>query len=421
MVVNFPLACNVCGCKIRMRYQVSEDKCPVNFLCPNCKTTISGTMQTIWHYGNEDKEKFPWHYNFQFNNATKVENDDCEDCEFVMEVSSDLLVSNIKRNEDSDLISPFIRCVSKCGNKITQTSRFYNFLSRWNKEWNDIKVNLDLCHNEMYDTLLKRFPKTYDKIFPRDINAILTTHQQLINFCNKILPKDTLHEFIKLNNRIITLKSQQPENFEKFTSIFDLTYVKDNERKLLHLIKSFIDMYPLFLPVFTSLSFTDVNGMGISTLNFEKLKSFYHDSYELILHILPQIIALNNISTRNDINNFMGNIVDFESKINSYTSKYKIYDDLLDRKEKFSWLITDRITNHIRNSIGHFNYEESPIDQTITFTDKHKGKINTFTKTLLEVARDCIYMFYSLINLLELNYDLLKILSIDSVKASANG
>lgn len=410
MVNNFAVKCNICGCKIRLRYQVSEDKCPIGFLCPNCKTHISGDLQTIWHYGKESAEGMPWHYNLNLNNACNIE---YEDGEYVLELSPDFLTTKMSKNSGVYIPSPFIRSLS-IGNH-DQNKRFYNFLSSWNKEWNDIKINLDLCHNEKYDILLSRFKKSY-RHFPNDINAIVTTHQQLISFCYTILPKDTLPEYTKMNYSIVQLHIQQNQNFKNFTSIFDLEYVKNAERKLLHLIKLFLDMYPKFLPIFNSLKLDNVDDYGISTLSFEDIKSFYQDSYEMILETLPEIVGLNNISCRNDLNNFTAGSNDFNTKINSYSSKYKLYQELLDRNDIFSWLITDRIQNHVRNSIGHFNYEEDPVEQTITFTDKHMGRVNQFSKSLIEVARDCVYLFYTLINLLEVNYSLLKILTIKAKK-----
>lgn len=100
---------------------------------------------------------------------------------------------------------------------------------------------------------------------------------------------------------------------------------------------------------------------------------------------------------------------DFKKRIESYGSKTNIYRDLISQYDEFSWLISTAIENHIRNSIGHFNYEENTEKQTVLFIDDHKGKTNTETKTLMEISRECVYMFYTLVNLLELNYNILKI------------
>lgn len=177
----------------------------------------------------------------------------------------------------------------------------------------------------------------------------------------------------------------------------------------MQLVKTFLDVYPKFIPIFNSLSYKENNDLRLSTLTFEDIKSFYQDAYELILFLLPQVIGLSNIANRKKLNKFSTGEFDFENKINSYNSKYKIYEELFNTNDKFSWLINNDVKNHIRNSIGHFNYKFNEEKQTIIFIDNHKGKEKTAEFSLIDVAKNCVYMFYTLINLLELNYNLLKI------------
>ena len=163
------------------------------------------------------------------------------------------------------------------------------------------------------------------------------------------------------------------------------------------------------MPVFNTLKIQECKDLGISTLTFEDIKTFYQDSYEIILYSLPRVVALNNIYCRKTLNGFVDKTDDFKKRIESYGSKTNIYRDLISQYDEFSWLISTAIENHIRNSIGHFNYEENTEKQTVFFIDDHKGKTNTETKTLMEISRECVYMFYTLVNLLELNYNILKI------------
>ena len=407
MVANFPVACSVCGCTIRLRYQVSEIRCPIKFLCPDCKTEISGYMQTVWHYGREQIEKLPWHYDFKLKNATEI---DETTCKYVLELSPDLSTNKIMLDTndiDQYVLTPFMRQVTNPDINMNLNNRFYKFVECWENEWDNLKVKIDLCYNEKYDVLLPILSRNYND-FPDDINCIISVHHELILFCNKILPKNILKEYTKLAKKINKLTITQPDVFADFTKLFDFEYSKQLERKALQLIKVFLDMYPKFLPVFTTLKITEYKDLGISTMSFEDVKSFYQDAYELILYNLPRIVALNNINCRKDINNFVNLTQDFEEKINSYKSKVNIYRELISEHDDFSWLINNAIENHIRNSIGHFNYEENLEKQTIIFIDDHMGKQKTNTKTLMEIARDCVYMFYSLVNLLELNYNILK-------------
>ncbi len=407
MVNNFYITCDVCNCCIRIRYQVSDEKCLINFYCPNCKTQINGSIQTIYHNGMEDIEPFPWHYDLKLNNASRTKKTDDK---YVLEISSDFLVNKLIKSEEADVVTPFLRHIS-LSKKQSNPSRFNNFLLSWNSNWDTLKVNLDLCHNQKYDLLFPRLTAKYETL-PDDINAIMLTHQSLIKFCIKILPKNILHEYSKMNNKLIKLIQENRNETNLFFNIYNIETIKESERKLLQMVKSFLDIYPKFIPVFNSLSYPDKTDLRLSTLTFEDIKSFYQDTYELILFLLPQIIGLNNISNRKELNNFLTGKFDFSNKINSYNSKYKIYEELLNENDKFSWLINSDIKNHIRNSIGHFNYKVDNDNQSIQFIDNHKGKDSIIELSLINIAKNCIYMFYTLINLLELNYDLLKIVII---------
>ncbi len=417
MVQNFYIACEVCECTIRLRYQVSEIQCPIKFSCPECKTQISGSLQTVWHYGKEDDETMPWHYDMKLNNAKKTNTDKCK---YVCELSPDLSTNKIQLdNSDKYILTPYMRQTLNPHGIHNQNTRFYNFFKCWEKDWNNHKVNIDLCYNEKYEVLYPRLSVKYDE-FPADINCMISVHHDLINFSFKILPKGVPKEYSKLGSKILKLVSNQKEEFEKITKLYDFDYTKQLERKGLQLIKSFLDMYPKFLPVFNTLKITGYKDLGVSTLSFEDIKSFYQDSYEFILYNVPRIIALNNIRARKNIDSFIVGEYDFKSKIDKYSSKYLIYQELISDNDDFSWLIDNVIENHIRNSIGHFNYEENLIEQTIVFIDEHKGKNHTETKALIEIARDCVYMFYTLMNLLELNYNILKIQTIDKTTQTSN-
>ena len=410
MVNNFFIKCDVCNSCVRIRYQVSEEKCLINFYCPNCNTQIDGSVQTIYHNGMEAIEPFPWHYDLKLNNASETRDDKSD---YVLEISPDFLVNKLIKNEDATVVTPFLRHISLSKNK-TANSRYNNFLQSWKDNWNTIKIILDLCHNQKYELLLSRFSESYEDL-PNNINAIIKTHQSLIIFCNKILPKNTLHEYSKMKNRIVKLMQNNNEEMMSFFEHYNLETIIDCERKILQLVKSFLDNFPKFVPVFNSLTYKENNDLRLSTLTFENIKSFYQDAYELILFLLPQAIGLNNICNRKKLNNFSTGEFPFKDKINSYNSKFKIYEELFNPNDNFSWLINSEIKNHIRNSIGHFNYKIDDKKQTIIFIDSHKGNKNIIELALVDVAKNCIYMFYTLINLLELNYELLKISQISQI------
>lgn len=222
MVNNFFIKCDVCNCCVRIRYQVSDEKCLIKFCCPNCRTQIEGSIQTVYHNGMESIEVIPWHYELKLNNASEVQK---ENAEYVLEVSPDFLVNKLIKSEDASVTTPFLRHMEISKNKIV-SSRFNNFLQVWSSEWNTLKVNLDLCHNQKYELLLSRFSATYDTL-PNDINAIMMTHQGLVKFCVKILPKNILHEYSKTCKRIIKLVQDNNYEMNLFFNYYNLETISD--------------------------------------------------------------------------------------------------------------------------------------------------------------------------------------------------
>lgn len=80
MVNNFFIKCDVCDCCVRIRYQVSQEKCLINFYCPNCNTQIHGSVQTIYHNGMEIIKPPHWHYDLKLNNASETQDDKSRLC-----------------------------------------------------------------------------------------------------------------------------------------------------------------------------------------------------------------------------------------------------------------------------------------------------------------------------------------------------
>lgn len=401
MINNFFVKCKICGETFRLRYQVSDEACPLSFSCPECKTIIAGKVETVWHEGKENVEQIPWHYNLNLDNAVRINEDTAK---YVFEISPEFLVSKMAKDTDKYSIGPFMRFTSLQFDFQKKIEKVSSFHQNWKLKWNDIKINLNLCHNEQYDKVLQRLSKQYDQ-FPIELNALISTHHELVSFVNKLLPKGVLFKYSKLFKHISYLQKTRTNEFNSILSIFNELSIKDLERRTIQIVKTFLDMFPLFVPVFNSLEIEDKKSFAISTITFEGIKTFYQDSYELLLSYIPLIIALNNIDTRGKINCFKNREIDFNDKINSYNSKYKMYTDLIDKTEYFSWMLGNDLFNHVRNSIGHFNYKEDSLAQKITFIDKEKTEIRYLT----EIADSCVRMFFSLINVMELNYSLMKL------------
>lgn len=86
MITNFYVACKNCGCTFHLRYYVSEEISRIFFPCPDCKTPISGTFQTVRNYGDEVYGEWPWHFEIKVNNLRDADEGSIESCKHVIRV-----------------------------------------------------------------------------------------------------------------------------------------------------------------------------------------------------------------------------------------------------------------------------------------------------------------------------------------------
>lgn len=130
------------------------------------------------------------------------------------------------------------------------------------------------------------------------------------------------------------------------------------------------------------------NVFGIATTNFEDMKTFYADSYELILDFVDIAIGLNNIAVRGDYNSFCTIVDNSKNQVVSFVEYQKkvksAHLEYLVDNEPFSKTIP--LKRNVRNAIAHFNYEFDPSSQKIVFRDKHKDKENTVELFLIDLA-----------------------------------
>lgn len=150
----------------------------------------------------------------------------------------------------------------------------------------------------------------------------------------------------------------------------------------------------------------DKNTYGISTVSFSKLKTFYANTYELILELIDIPVALNNLQHRGNIDEFSDNSEFKDLKSFRNLPKGKKTKALCDG-EVFTKPI--HIDRNVRNAIDHFDYEYDVTSQKIMFRDKYNGKENNVEMYLLDLAYLCYDNIIILSYLNELLYNLQKI------------
>ena len=291
------------------------------------------------------------------------------------------------------------------------------FAQYFEDRWKKLKVYFNLFWNNQHYVLYPKLEKEISnyKFIPltsvnNDLDAIMSLHQLLLTTTglSYALPPETLDEYIHISNLMITNK-EIIEKTQKFASTIAPEF-NMIEKKSFKLIDDFSKIYEQLIPVIAlrnseSLRNVDKEKYGIMTTNFDELSDFYVKSYEWILDNIDVVIALNNISSRNEYTN-CANSKTFD-QIHKLGSKYQKLD-YIDKLEPFS-PPTDSLKNRIRNAIQHFDNEIDYVSQRITFTDKHRGNIRKESIYLMDFANLCIENFSIIIYILELIYQLRKL------------
>ena len=140
----------------------------------------------------------------------------------------------------------------------------------------------------------------------------------------------------------------------------------------------------------------------MSTINFESIKSFYSDSYELILDLMWIPIGLNNIYERGSYNLF-NDTCGIENFDKYFSIKIKLNKNkaLIDNEMFSIYLNTDR---KVRNSISHYDYILDNNNQKVIFYDNE----NKDEMYIVDFAKLCYENVILITYLNELYYSLKK-------------
>ncbi len=404
MVSSTTIKCNFCGNRIMIRFQVGYNDIPFDFYCP-CGVSINGKFCI-----SPSKLKLA--------NAKEVETD-FNNIDYYINLSSEFYSRKlIKYKGYEDMISegmtPFIVSINCFGgdiNIIDAGRRISAFLEYQRNRWSKIKPLYELFFNKKID-LIK---KTIDKysIFldvESQLDAYMALHQVNIMEFNNILDENALKQFIEIANDI-----NNAENCDELLRF--INYIKEKEdfnllsKKVFEVYNEWIENFDKFLPIVYMVfaehkEALDYEHYGITTINFDELKSFYVKSYELILELILVLVGLNNIFERGSYDLFFE-----QSKAQSFESYFSLskYDRVytMSDNDKFSKCIN--LNRHVRNSISHFDYEYDKIAQLITFYDRYRGNCTKNEMYLRQFAEICFDNFKLLVYLNELFYSIRKI------------
>lgn len=413
MIDNIFVQCNYCKAKLRLRFQMGYFDIPFDIRCPVCGVHVHGLRRI--------KDNCA----ITVNNANVIK---CgmDEADYYADFSVELPHAKIAKYESLEKLlengfGPFM-----------MTSRLYelevytrlvedvrHFLYFRDTYWPKLIPLFDLFFNGKIELTADHFLKLSPRfIVKNEFDALMALHQTTILGMNSILSNGTLDKFMGVSRRIFeTVSCDKIDNL--CLALGGNEQLNSLSKRLVKIYDRWMINFEKYIPA-TMLALGDAIGKfnkgkyGIATTSFEDMKSFYSDSYELILDFLGIAIGLNNIVVRGDCNAFPVNTI----RVNKTTNSVGNFVDYLGivKASRLSLLVEDEpfskvipLNRNMRNAIAHFDYDFDAGTQKILFRDKHRNKDNSVELYLIDLALLCYENMTILVYLDELLYNLRKV------------
>ena len=416
MVKNYYYKCDACETSIRFRFQIGAFNMPISVYCPKCNCHIEGSIAV-------DNENV-----VTKSSVLGAHEYDSKDnfADYVVELSTEFLVNKcVKDSPDTILPSMFLRSDifndeknQKRANLLYATSKRFIYI-------NIIENIYNLLDTEQIDLLKQylimcssRFVKCDKKVFPFDdiknkLDAILASKHFINTLLIPFMTPGTfsgLYDVMDKKIRDIITKHQSA--FKEFLRNIDDYYFDIYWSRIPKFVIEYLKCVNQLIPIYEcyeKFDSVDLNTSGISTISIDDMVVIYKKGYELICDSIDLLTGLYNIENFGTYDNFgHASVCDFTEKMNSYSSKYKKYEDATNNNSSLFDNIRGTLNRVIRNAEGHNSIKINGLEQTVTFINRHKGNVDQETISFLEFGKKCIDVFIAVLYLWEYYYQLTK-------------
>src|SRR5690625_2043574 len=341
---NINLQCEICKNIVRLKiYGGYVTKNSYVYNCPECNVTISGHL--IW---NEDPEE-GFIKEFKSNNATKYPGKDSES--HVLQIATEFFTDKIKMFNISDptmFLSPFM--IEKVDFETKQKrATLLNYITDNFQE--DLIVTLRLweLYKNKKNKYLKRQLLLYNFVEPVPLGQVLKVDYptKIIeaiykSFSAFITESGYINDINMLRKMLNDIDRKNPNDIsELYKDLKDL--IEYYDENIIHLLKNFANYYSYIWPIILSRTYEieDIDELkekkGILTTNFESLKNYYVEAFEILCSLLPIFLGVQNIKLRGNRNAFekdisnkfpkIKSIVEYDKKVMNKGNKVKFFEN----------------------------------------------------------------------------------------------
>lgn len=391
------------------------DEYPIRVNCLNCHALLKGLfiMNPDAPYKglymvNADIEECEIDIIDVENDKLSTDGQVCTNADYVAEISGELPCKHTSKYDKGIPVSPFLKAsdyLDGLEDYIERLRYFNNNMKEWKRQKS---TAFQLLNDGSIDYISKALKnKMGEYIYECDhyLKSLHCLQEVVLEETKDLFIKPLQDEHVK--NLVSNISEIDSHSFEEFVK--ELGGIKELillYRKTIDIFSDFMDIYPNILPAETYIHFNDTEGANtyISTCSFSDIKAYYQDAYEDLLSIMYLPVCLDNIKHRNNYQSFDNNYNDVikSGKGNKFKQYKKLIHGIrfnkLNKSETFQSLIGFTGNIHLRNGIGHNNYEYDSITQSIIAHDKNKD----YKGSLMEVAIDCIGLVKSAVSFSEI-------------------
>lgn len=404
MIVPKVAVCPICGKRTYLRIQDGGylDEYPIRFHCANCRALIKGVYKMA---SNKKGEYGLRLYNAQIEECdVDSEKRRIRNADYVVEISGELPCKMV-REFDGNMIfnTPFLEASGQMDilSRIERLRVFVHNMNEWRK-WRSIAFQLlDEGSIEYVSKALQN--KMGDYCYECD-NYLKTLH-----CLQAVVQEETLSIFFpqkqddEIKCLLKILSGLERQGLHEFVErMGGIPVILSNYRRVIEIFSAFMGIYPNLLPAETYMYFKDKDdgGIGIATCSFSDIKTFYQDTYEVLLSLSYIPVCLDNVLIRQNYKRFNKSYNKlFEkpqyAKMDDDYSRYLALDngkklEKLVLTEPLQGILNVPANRLLRNGIGHNNISYNGLTQEITVYDQKENSKVKLKLQLLDMAIDCI-------------------------------
>ena len=360
MTVRTPIKCETCNHYIITRILLGHNTNPSYvFNCPNCDEKIELSMNLF-------PERGSWEYIYKENClkiSTKEEANEAEEKGTIINLTAEIPIPNELKNTDFNIVPHLLmkqRDLFGKENKTIDPNKKAETVPSIHKNWKSLKRAISQTIKgkpKIAHRFINEYNFFYDKSgYDNDIFSEL--HDFFLFF---LIPEK--YKYIEKTLEVMKLDQEKyKDTYIDFFKYFIKNIFESNMEKVTDLIKKYMDNYEDLIPYMLYLRKEEEipETTGSSSFNFDELKMFYGQAFELLSSLFEFITIVNNIH--------QGRAYDQLSTIP--LSKYNTIDKAK-RSDAFQMVddfkhFSSEFDSTIRNASHHNNIELKD-DKTILY------------------------------------------------------